>query len=46
MSKVELIIMLLDDGKLPMLEKSRELTVQEYMKLKHTSLKTLAENKK
>lgn len=44
MNKIDLIKSLLDNGKLPKLDKDRDLTIQEYMKLKHTSIKIIADN--
>lgn len=41
MNKIDLIVRLLEKNVLPMLNKSRDLTVQEYMKLKHESIKAI-----
>lgn len=44
MNKIDLIKSLLDSNKLPMLDKDRDLTIQEYMKLKHVSIRVIADN--
>lgn len=42
MNKIDLIKSLLDDKKLPMLDRDKDYTIQEYMKLKHASIKMIA----
>lgn len=43
MNKVDLIIRFLDNNSLPLLEGGRERSIQEYMKLKHSTIYKLAE---
>ena len=43
MNKVDLIIKFLDNNSLPVLEGGREYSIQEYMKLKHSTIYKLAE---
>ncbi|AQY55068.1 hypothetical protein [Geobacillus phage TP-84] len=42
-NKIDLIKQLLEAGKLPMLDKDKDYTIQEYMKLKHASIKAIAD---
>jgi hypothetical protein len=43
MNKIDLIKRLLDAGDLPMLDRDKDYTIQEYMKLKHQSIKVIAD---
>lgn len=43
MNKIDLIKRLLDAGDLPILDKDKDYTIQEYMKLKHASIKAIAD---
>lgn len=43
MNKIDIIKNFLEDGSLPQLHKDKDYTIQEYMKLKQTSLYRIAE---